>query len=72
MYAVAASVSILLILLIVLNDNKQPEAGKDIVVQQDINPGTDKAIHTIGNGRQVVLDSTVTGNVFGDEWFAGI
>lgn len=63
MYAVAAAVSILLILFIVLNNNERPAPGMDIVARQDINPGTDKAILTIGSGKQIVLDSTVNEHI---------
>lgn len=63
MYAVAAAVSILLILFIVLNNNERPAPGMDIVARQDINPGTDKAILIIGGGKQIVLDSSVNENI---------
>lgn len=59
MYAVAAAVSILLILYFVLKDDKIPAKGNDIIAHNDINPGTDKAVLTTGSGKQIILDSTV-------------
>ncbi|MBX2925435.1 MAG: FecR family protein [Chitinophagaceae bacterium] len=64
MYAVAAAVSILLVLFFAYRYNHAGEPAKMIAAAQDVQPGTDKAVLTIAGGKQIALDSSVKGNVF--------
>lgn len=67
MYAVAAAVSILLILFIVARYSNTGEHSKITAAQHDVPPGTDKAVLTIAGGKQIVLDSSATGNILAQD-----
>lgn len=63
MYAVAAAVSILLVLFIVSRYSHTGAPAKIIAARQDVPPGTDKAVLTTGDGRHITLDSAVSGHI---------
>lgn len=61
LYAVAASVMLLVTLTIFLDKKDDVQSNQPIIVNTNIQPGTDKATLTLENGSQVVLEK---GNSF--------